>query len=311
MKRRDQGIGKMIPMGESVLSMAERRVASCFDRFDVVAVSFSGGKDSTAVLNVALKVARERRRLPLEVFFFDEEAIQPETVDYVRRVSRLPDVKLRWLCLPVEHHNACSDKQPCWHPWAPEDRAKWVRDLPPEGETELEGFCRKGIAQSTHLLLPPSRGQCVMLMGIRAQESLSRYRSVACKRGFDCFMSPVYRIRHLKKAYPIYDWAVEDVWLAPQLLGWDYNRCTPAESPIWMGDFSFRPVAAVREGDQVIGWGPGDSGRDLLVRTPVTAVHRLPPKLVVKVTMASGRTLRCTPDHLWFSRVGTVAVARY
>ena len=28
----------------------------------------------------------------------------------------------------------------------------------------------------------------------------------------------------ISKVYPIYDWTVDDVWLAPKLLGWDYNR---------------------------------------------------------------------------------------
>ena len=63
-----------------VHTAAVARFHDLFDRFDKVAVSFSGGKDSTACLNVALEVARERGRLPLDVYFFDEEAIHPETI---------------------------------------------------------------------------------------------------------------------------------------------------------------------------------------------------------------------------------------
>jgi predicted phosphoadenosine phosphosulfate sulfurtransferase len=53
-------------------------------------VSFSGGKDSTAVLNTALVVAKELGRLPLDVVFFDEEAIHPPTIEYVERVRQAP-----------------------------------------------------------------------------------------------------------------------------------------------------------------------------------------------------------------------------
>jgi predicted phosphoadenosine phosphosulfate sulfurtransferase len=61
-------------------------------------------------------------------------------------------------------------------------------------------------------------------MGIRTQESLTRYRSIVSKSGPDAFLRPSDHGRHIVKAYPIYDWTTEDVWLAPDLFGWDYNR---------------------------------------------------------------------------------------
>jgi len=48
-----------------------------FSLFDTVAVSFSGGKDSTAVLHVTLDAAEAigwKKKIP--VFFFDEETIK-------------------------------------------------------------------------------------------------------------------------------------------------------------------------------------------------------------------------------------------
>ena len=81
--------------------------------------------------------------------------------------------------------------------------------------------------------------------------------------------------------------------------------CTPPESPIWRGDYSFGPIGEVKIGDELIGWRkrpPTKTGhrRLELCRTTVTAItRRISP--IVKVTTESGRTFRCTPDHRWMS----------
>jgi predicted phosphoadenosine phosphosulfate sulfurtransferase len=54
----------------NVYDKAIERINHIYDSFDKIVVSFSGGKDSTAVLNCVLNVARERNRLPLKVVFF-------------------------------------------------------------------------------------------------------------------------------------------------------------------------------------------------------------------------------------------------
>ena len=68
---------------QNVWDTSLERIRSIYDSFDKVIVSFSGGKDSTAVLHCALEVAKEKNQLPLDVVFFDEEAIHPPTIEYV------------------------------------------------------------------------------------------------------------------------------------------------------------------------------------------------------------------------------------
>jgi len=219
-------IHKKHAVDRDVYELSLDRVRLCFDRFDKVVVSFSGGKDSTACLQLALTVARERGRLPLDVYTFDEEAIPPETVEYLARVAALPDIRFLWFCLPVEHRNACSPSDPVWYPWDPAARERWCRPLPRLAITTLAGHVRHPIPESTPRVWPASFGNVANIMGIRCVESISRYRAIATKLGPEAFLSPFAEpgAKHITNAYPIYDWPTEDVWLAPSRFGWDYNR---------------------------------------------------------------------------------------
>lgn len=216
-------IYKPAKLDADVLTKARERIGQLFDRFDKVVVSFSGGKDSTVCLNLALEVAHERGRLPLDVYTFDEEAIHPETVQYLARVAARPDVRFRWYCLPVQHRNACSRRSPYWYPWNPADRALWVRELPPGAITELPGFqLGMTMPDCAPLVYGREHGMVADIRGIRAQESLRRLRMVAMKVEDNWIAAP--RNGHNCAVSPIYDWTTEDVWLAPQQFGWDYNR---------------------------------------------------------------------------------------
>jgi predicted phosphoadenosine phosphosulfate sulfurtransferase len=217
-------INKKQLVDKSCFDLAVERMALCFERFDKVFVSFSGGKDSTACLNIALEAAKLVGTLPLDVVTYDEEAIPPETVEYMERVAARPDVRFHWYCLPVKHRNACSRKHPFWYPWDGDNSKLWVRPLPQLAITELNGF-HKGMSTEhcPPLVMPPTNGRVCNVMGIRCQESMTRYMSVATKKGFDCFTIQT-DASWVSKAYPIYDWSVEDVWRAPARFGWDYNR---------------------------------------------------------------------------------------
>lgn len=224
---------KKIEEDKDVLQLAYDRTEHAFKLFDHVAVAFSGGKDSTAALNVAYEVAKHLGKLPLHVYHSDEEAIPMETEEFVRRTSQRDGIHLDWYALPVKHRNACSRRSPFWYPWAPEDEDKWVRPMPPEAITELEGYDYSRVENrdtwpNVQGLLFPTRkyGTVGMIMGIRADESITRYRAVARNR-LDNYIIPWkdgYSEGNLWKVYSIYDWTTTDVWTAPGKFGWDYNR---------------------------------------------------------------------------------------
>ena len=219
---------------KTVWEASLERIHLLYDRFDTVMVSFSGGKDSTVALNLTLEVASDcprgsakgnRNRLPLDVCFVDEEAITPETVEYVERVLKRSDVRLKWVCLPVKHRNACSRSQPYWYPWLEDDREKWVRPMPSWAITinDVPGF-KMGMTQAdiTPLLYGPELGTVAEVRGIRSQESIRRLQSVT-KRETDNWICQTPIKGYFTPTSPIYDWTTEDVWLATQGFD-DYNR---------------------------------------------------------------------------------------
>jgi len=206
-----------------VYTAALERIERAYDLFDNIAVAFSGGKDSTAVLNIVLEIARRRGRLPVDTVFYDEECCSPETIDYVRRVAASPEVKLEWLCLPVMHRNACSTKSPYWYPWDSTCPELWVRELPPEGITQYPGFTPTTIPEHCAAYLQRKlQGTVGLATGIRAQESLVRLRGVT-NRKEDNYLA-VTAVKTVTAVKPIYDWNTDDVWTAPKKFGWDYNR---------------------------------------------------------------------------------------
>jgi predicted phage terminase large subunit-like protein len=84
----------------------------------------------------------------------------------------------------------------------------------------------------------------------------------------------------------------------------DYG-CTPGEAPVLMGDLSMKPISEVKVGDQVVGFDKrlrtdGKKGRMRLRKAEVLEVFKYPKAKVMKVTLASGESIRCTPDHKWY-----------
>lgn len=226
------GIGKKMEVDQDVLTLALERIHYCFTRFDRIAVAFSGGKDSTVILNLVLQVARERgEQLPLDVVFYDEEAIHPETIEYCKRVAAIEDISFRWFCIPMKHRNACSKLEPYWTTWDPEKEDVWTRPLPIEVEDipgaqlirSIPGYDYKTAPEINGGLFSKAGGTVGLMMGIRTQESLRRYRTVA-RRVNENYIAGDTLAKHVYLVKPIYDWKTEDVWTAPIKFDWDYNR---------------------------------------------------------------------------------------
>lgn len=79
--------------------------------------------------------------------------------------------------------------------------------------------------------------------------------------------------------------------------------CTPAETPILMGDWTEKPIAEVCAGDQVVGFEVARNrhNKARLVEATVLRTFRYDAE-VFELEMESGRTVRCTADHQWYTR---------
>jgi hypothetical protein len=79
-------------------------------------------------------------------------------------------------------------------------------------------------------------------------------------------------------------------------------RCTPYESPILMGDLSYKPIGEIEVGDEIIGFTlPSKGTKTRLCLTKVLETHKYRAK-INKMTLSSGKEIRCTPDHQWFTK---------
>jgi predicted phosphoadenosine phosphosulfate sulfurtransferase len=204
-----------------VLAAARDRIAWTFDNFPKVYVSFSAGKDSTVMLHLVADEARKRGRT-FGMMFIDLEGQYKATIDHAHRCFEdYSDIVDRyWITLPLLLRNAVSVYEPRWECWDPEREDIWIRPMP--GETIRDPghfpFFRQGMEFEEFV---PEFGEwyadgadCACLVGIRTDESLNRYRTIASanKRTFDGVQWTTQVTDHCYNVYPIYDWRTEDIW---------------------------------------------------------------------------------------------------
>lgn len=216
----------------SVLDEAKARINRIFDEFDNVVVGFSGGKDSTCVLNLTLEIAKERNRLPQKVMFVDQEAEWQFTIDYVKDVMYREDVEPFWIQAPFKITNSTSTSADCLEAWG--EGQKWMREKDPIAIKENTFATSKN---SSHLdefykFFPNffkhqfPKQKSAYLAGVRAEESPTR--AMALTNGVT--YKDITWGKVLNKAdehytfYPLYDWSYTDVWKAIHEHNWQYCK---------------------------------------------------------------------------------------
>lgn len=222
------------PIGVSVLQAAQDRLKLIFEFFPKVYLSFSGGKDSAVMLHLAAAEARRQGRR-FGVLIIDLEAQYAHTINHIREMLSLyaDCIDPYWVALPIALRNAVSVYEPKWLCWDPAARAAWVREPEPGSITDEAyfPFFRRGMEFEE--FVPAfaewySRGlPTACLVGIRSDESLNRYRTIAStkKETFrgQCWTTKLWGTM-VYNAYPIYDWRTADIWRYFGKTGLPYNR---------------------------------------------------------------------------------------
>lgn len=212
-----------------VVEAARVRIRHVYDTFDTVCVQLSGGKDSTAVLWLAKEVHEERGLGPVKAIFRDEEMVSPSVVRYLEEVRDYPWVDLEWYCLPGGTEVWVLGRRQYVQIWSEMRRAegRLIRPIP-DGAITAESFGLdpgEPIPESIdYYTMQGKEGKVAFLTGVRANESMMRYRSLVQKLHENYIVRP-YRLSKsipLRFAKIIYDWTSDDVFKYLQDVGASY-----------------------------------------------------------------------------------------
>ena len=224
---------------KNVYEAAVERFEIIFKEFDRVCISFSNGKDSGVLLNLAIEVAKKLNKLPVHAMYIDMEAQYQHSIDYTVKMFDRSEVKAYWICLPIHLRNAVSQFQNHWLCWDPDKKDAWVRDLPKHqsviSDESYFSFFRRGMEFeefTPEFAKWISQGEkTASVIGIRSDESLNRYRTIKSdsKITYNNYQWTTKLFREdpeqeIYNAYPIYDWHVEDIWTANAKFDWEYNK---------------------------------------------------------------------------------------
>lgn len=204
----------------NVLKAAQFRISYTFDNFEKIYLSFSGGKDSTVMLHLVMDEAIKRNR-KVGLLFIDLEAQYKITIDHIKQCYDFyhSHIDPYWCCLPIHLRNAVSVFETHWICWDSDKTEAWVRTPPEKAITEEERFpfFVKGMEFEEFV---PEFGKwfgngesTACFVGIRSDESLNRYRTIARHKNMfkDNKWTTLVR-ENLYNIYPIYDWKTEDIW---------------------------------------------------------------------------------------------------
>ena len=194
---------------KNVLEAAQERIAFLFDNYDNIQLSFSGGKDSTALFHLINAEATKRGR-KFYLYFQDQEAEYQATIDLVEWAMSQPAVIPLWYQVPLFMTNAVSHEQ--LFLWAWGNGENWVRDKHPLAIQSIKGHYPKRFYKfnlwvgQNHA---KREGRSVSIIGLRAEESPDR-RFVMFGEDSELFW--LRRKKEPHKAYPIIDWSFTDIW---------------------------------------------------------------------------------------------------
>ena len=207
-------------LGMDVLAAAKQRIEWTFDNFDRIYISFSAGKDSTLMLHLVMDEAKKRNK-KIGCLFIDWECQMRLTIDFAKQMydEYAEWIEPYWVSLPMKTWNATSQFEPEWTAWDVNKKDLWVRQPDKISITDGSVFQFYFEGMPFEEFVPCfgewyAQGQkCAAFIGIRADESLNRFRTIARdKPMFDSKPWTTKVIADCWNIYPVYDWKTTDLW---------------------------------------------------------------------------------------------------
>jgi 3'-phosphoadenosine 5'-phosphosulfate sulfotransferase (PAPS reductase)/FAD synthetase len=168
---------------------------------------------------LAKEVHEERGLGPVRVIFRDEEMVSPLVIDYVERVRNYPWVNMEWYCLPYGAEVWVLGRRQSTVLWSAqrEREGRWVRPMPAFAINANHFGLNHEMPLSEsvdYYTMQGKKGRVAFLTGVRANESMIRYRSCVQKLHENYIVTP-YKMKRgipLRFAKVIYDWQTDDVF---------------------------------------------------------------------------------------------------
>lgn len=206
----------------TVYQAAKDRISKVFDEFEKIYISFSGGKDSSVMTHLVMEEAIKRGR-KVGLLIIDLEAQYKDTVEHLHSMVELykEHIDLHWICAQLLLRNAVSNYEPRWVCWDEEKKDLWVREKPEyAADMSKYDFWQDKMEFEEFMVLFGdwySQGKdTAAFIGIRADESLHRYRAIVSKKQGLMYKEWKWTTKvtgRVFNIYPIYDWKTEDIWV--------------------------------------------------------------------------------------------------
>lgn len=230
---------KRVYKEQNVYDAANKRIKFIFDNFERVYLSFSGGKDSGVMLNLALDYVKKNNiKKKIGIQILDNEANYEYSLQFMREIldANREHLEIYWCCMPITLPCTVSSYEIDWQCWGVNDQHRWVRPMPqmdyvvninnhPFGEMFRENMHYDEFWDMFAEWY--SQGKTTAnLIGIRTQESLNRFRAIMndAKETMNGLQWTKKNTEHVYNCYPIYDWKTRDIWIANAKFEWKYNK---------------------------------------------------------------------------------------
>jgi predicted phosphoadenosine phosphosulfate sulfurtransferase len=221
----------------NVYDAALERIDFIFKNFPRIYVSFSGGKDSGVMLNLVIDYMRRNGiTKKIGVMTLDNEANYEHSLTFMHKIlaANRDILDIYWCCLPITLPCTVSSYAVEWQCWGERDKDRWIRPMPTQDYIVNMDNCPFSYFREDmnydefwdefgNWYGQGQRTAC--LIGIRAVESLNRFRAIMNTRK-ECLDGRMWTKKNTEivyNCYPIYDWRTEDIWTANAKFGWEYN----------------------------------------------------------------------------------------